>query len=322
MISFFQKAVIRHALTKIPPNEFSLSDGKADYKAVSVYFSPNLKPQYRILEIGDNYMTARCVDDQNWRHDCCIHFSATKGLKIKVRHWYHSIDTTYNGVLDYIWGTITFHSRRTELWSVLRQRIYNRSLKIRDDSTEVLQLIVDEHLRRKSREGAPIMEDIRFRRFEMAELVYGIDIWGHPKRNGISARLDLIIDSLIASKDLRTENHFVSVSGQAVATISMRAADDRKHRDQVRYNRAIIGLTFALVVVGTMQLVATFLSAYFNHRLRFSICLPEFKPNPALASVLARSGLKTLHWSVFAGKPAALHPSAAPSLGTARQPQF
>jgi hypothetical protein len=143
----------------------------------------------------------------------------------------------------------------------LKQSRYNKSLRVRDDRTEILQVVVDEHLRRRSINGAPILGNVEIDKFDVFQLLYGERVWGHPRNDELFARLDLMVDSLIVSGDLREENSRIIVSGRSLETLTSNVAEDRKHRDQVGYNKAIKWLTFGLLVTAIAQVVLAFLKS-------------------------------------------------------------
>jgi hypothetical protein len=258
---WFQRQAIRHALKKPAAERFSPGDKNLDAKVVLVGFATANTPEYRLIKIEDNCYSAFAIGSPPENGNCSIPFSASKDMSLTIRHWYRNVEITYKGWFDYFLGTATLIGWRTELFNFISQKNYNRSLKIRDDETEILQAIVDEHLRRRSRDGAPILEQVRIDRFEVVQLVYGEKIWGYPNYEEIAARLDLIIDSLLESKDLEADGHRLIVKGKAVASISSRIQEDRKHRDQRAYNNAIKWLTFGLLLTSLAQVIVAWLNA-------------------------------------------------------------
>gem|GEM_PF-4875947 len=253
MMSWFQRCVIRHALKKPRPELISSSDDKIDAKSVLVGFSGPGSIEYRIVGIEGNGFQARRVGKNIDPLECVIPFNRTNAMHLTIRYWYRGEEMQYQSFYRYFWGMVSFEAWRSYVINKFRQIHYNRSLKIRSDRTEVLQAIVDEHLRRRSRESAPVLGDIRIDRWEVLQLVYGEGIWGHPQRAEISARLDLILDSLVDSGDLTCDQSRFIVKGKSVASLSSRVEEDRKHRDQVGHNNAIKWLTLGLLFTGLAQ---------------------------------------------------------------------
>lgn len=259
MMLWLKKIAVRHALLKPAPQWVSSSDPKLDAKAVLASFQKDFRPEYRVIGLEPQGFSAVTVGQSDERYRCSIPYSRSTDIKLKFRHWFRHTEAVYDTPLSYFWGVFSFEALRAEIRSTLRQASYNRSLKLREDRTDVLQAIVDEHLRRRSRSNAPVFEEVRIDRLEVANLLYGAELWGHPKHTEILARLDLVIDSLIDSNDLSSHQSRVTVNGKAVATIAARIEEDRRHRDQVNYNSAITRLTFGLLSVSAIQLVVTWI---------------------------------------------------------------
>jgi hypothetical protein len=255
--NFITKMAVRHALLKPAPRLISSADGNLDVKVVVASFAKEWRADFRITGLHQRGFLAVTVGKDNERYDCVIPFSRCRGISLRFRFWYRNTEAFYDGVLAYIWGMVSFEAARAELRRSRHQKNYNRSLKIREDRTDVLQEIVDEHLRRVSRDGAPILQDTRIDRLEVAALLYGEELWGHPKHNEIISRLDLVIDSLVESGELKSEQNRVIVQGKAVTTIASRIEEDRKHKDQVQYNASIKFLTFGLLFVSAVQAAIT-----------------------------------------------------------------
>jgi hypothetical protein len=261
VMSWFQRYVIRHALKKPTPERISSSDDRIDAKSVLVGFSGPGSIEYRVVGIGKNEFRAYHFEKNGDPLECAIPFSRVNGMHLTIRYFYRGDEIKYQSASRYIWGMMSFEAWRNRVVNKFRQIHYNRSLKIRGDRTEVLQVIVDDHLRRRSREGAPVLGEIRIDRWEVLQLVYGTGIWGHPRRAEISARLDLIVDSLVDSGDLTADQSRLIVKGKSVASLSSRVEEDRKHRDQIGYNKAIKWLTGGLLITAIAQVLVAYIKS-------------------------------------------------------------
>lgn len=255
---FLQRYVIEHALKKPAPLWISMGASNLDAKAVLVGFKGPLAIEYRIEAVSLHGYTASYLERGHERCECVIPFRLSNGMNLTIRYWYRGVELKFHNVYTYVWGMVTCEAWRREIRNKFQQVYYNRSLKIRDDRAEILQIIVDEHLRRRSRENAPLFEEIRIDRMEVAQLVYGERIWSHPRHSEILVRLDLIIDSLVDDGDLSAEHSRLLVKGRSIASISSRIEDDRRHKDQVAYNKSIKWLTFGLFIAAVAQVFVAF----------------------------------------------------------------
>jgi len=92
---------------------------------------------------------------------------------------------------------------------------------------------------------------------EILANIHGERIISHPKYKSTKAKLELILESLVVSGDVESENSRFRAVGKALSTIAKIEQENRRHQEQMQHNAWIKRLTFALVFVG-------FLQAYIN----------------------------------------------------------
>ncbi len=256
MLDGVRSLIIRHAIKHPTPSQFNPEGGENNFKAAFLTFQDSQLPSYRVISKIPNGFICSCINSEKERYEASLAKSRLPQSRLMVRHWHKGIEVTYKGYWDYLWGTLSLYATRTRLLETYRQRRFNRSLKIRDDRIDILQALTQEYLRRKSEDiPSPFDQSIGIEKMDVPSLLHGFRVWAHPDFDAIHARVDLIVDSLIESSDLRVENGKIYVNGKALKTISDHVSDDRKHRDQKRYNRVIAWLTFGLFVATFAQLL-------------------------------------------------------------------
>ncbi|WP_142081681.1 hypothetical protein [Roseinatronobacter monicus] len=81
----------------------------------------------------------------------------------------------------------------------------------------------------------------------------------HPEFKQQMRYYRLVLDSLVASGDLEElKKGQFSLSPKALATLDYYEEADRRHQDNLRQQRRLGWLTFALVLVGATQIAAPF----------------------------------------------------------------
>ena len=138
------------------------------------------------------------------------------------------------------------------LWcNRVRQVVYNTRRLVRVDRMELLRLIVEEDVESPS---------YRFDTGTVMSLKHG-PLWaGHPD-NGRAWRYSrLVLDSLVASGELRVQNGVYHLEAKALATLAQFEEDNRRHRDLVRLQRVLIWVTIALVIVGAIGVSVSYIS--------------------------------------------------------------
>jgi hypothetical protein len=75
----------------------------------------------------------------------------------------------------------------------------------------------------------------------------------HPSGNEAQKKLELYLDSLEYTGELKKIDYQYVVTGLGVATIEKYEKEDRKHAEFVTLQRILVALTFFLVIVGLLQ---------------------------------------------------------------------
>jgi hypothetical protein len=84
--------------------------------------------------------------------------------------------------------------------------------------------------------------------------MFSIRFFGHPDEETTSRYYELVLDSLLKSKDLElADNTYYGLSSQGLTTLSAYEEEERRHRDNVRVQALIGVLTFATVAVAIWQ---------------------------------------------------------------------
>ncbi|WP_147335608.1 hypothetical protein [Pseudotabrizicola alkalilacus] len=264
MIEHFNRCAVKHALKKPANDWISSTDKDLDVKAVLVSFSNDKQNEYRITEVNEKFYSALRIYEPSARYQCSIPFKLTNGTHLMIRHWYHDTEIRYGSALEYFWGTFSFFHLRHDLIMRFQKQKFIRSLKLRENRHDVLQALVDEHIRRGSKEVAPAFDQVRIDRLDVVSLLYTDNVWEHPKISEIITKLDLVIDSLIASGDLDQHQDQLTVKGKSIASIASHIEDDRRHNDQLSYNKWIRNLTLVIACATMAQALVAFSSSYFG----------------------------------------------------------
>lgn len=124
----------------------------------------------------------------------------------------------------------------------------------REDRIKVLQMIVDDAVQSAGRDAwtsAPLI----------MHMLYGPNWYHHGDSERLGEYYRMLLDSLVASGDMERNLASYRLAPSAFATLAKYEEENRRHRDQVRQQKIIGFLTFALVAVGSLQAYVTYITS-------------------------------------------------------------
>lgn len=132
--------------------------------------------------------------------------------------------------------------------SVLRDKLeqyqFNRQHLVRRDRIEILRYVYEASLDTPAREVSST---------DLAATLYTNRLFFHPDRTRMLNHCRMLLDSLVATTDLRFTGAGYTISTSALNTLSQHEEDERRHRDMFSQQRALNWLTVMLIVVGLVQ---------------------------------------------------------------------
>jgi len=240
-------SVLKRSLKKAAPDKFPYDSGNDYYTSTLV----NTKSEESILIdalIGENIIGKRWEND---RYSIPVEISLRETLEwnIQISRFYGFARYDYKSVRSFLIGEYTFRPFRNWLLDRASQSLYNASIKFQQDRVEVLRRLVELSVSEAIEENPLLHTPSPKSIVSLQSEYFGKRIYGHPARNEVSARFRLLIESLVASGDLKkTQQHEFQLEAQAIVTLSEYQRDERKHKDNVRHHWLIFGLTLVIAI--------------------------------------------------------------------------
>jgi hypothetical protein len=167
--------------------------------------------------------------------------------RFRITHYYGLSEITYFGIYDFAFGRLT-------RWPYLKiliarslsrfdQYIFNKKKLVTKQRIDLLRFLVA-----KSLDGHEAFEQIDL----MTEL-YSIRWVLHPDSTSQQKKLDLYIDSLVHTGELKKVNHKYVLTGSALRAVEDYEEQERKHTENVKIQRRMFWLTFAIVLLTIVQ---------------------------------------------------------------------
>lgn len=180
---------------------------------------------------------------------------------IHIFHWYRRIDLRTFGTRSFIFNELTFRAFWRNLREIVLQNQYNRSFRLRQERQDVLRELLERSI--SFSKNANRIDPFTAKK---SALEWFFDIHGeraaqHPEYNEHSLRFKALLQSLVASNDLKEEDHKISVAPLSFVSLANFELEERRHQDQLSTNRRIASLTAVLVLIAAAQAAIEFTSS-------------------------------------------------------------
>ncbi|ESZ57095.1 hypothetical protein NKH85_21395 [Mesorhizobium sp. M0924] len=182
--------------------------------------------------------------------ECVIPMKNLRDFSFLGIHHYSGYNIKWDNALAFVWSYYTLGSWRIEKKDKREQGRFNKRTLARQDRMQVLATFVQQTIKDP---------DFRASSFALLEILYTRRWFRHPEQETTGAYYDLVLDSLIASGDLKkADNLIYSLQSQGLTTLANYELEERRFRDADTQQRRIGWLTAVLVIVGIVQALATY----------------------------------------------------------------
>jgi len=193
---------------------------------------------------------------------CSVPKSALTQQTIKIHRFYGLDNYIYVGLPDFLFNEITLMPLRHYISDKISQRFFNSRTPARTSRIVALRALIDDRISRASENGGHVPHGYQGRSIiGLMDQIHGRRIYRHPSYPSVAAELQLILDSLVESDDLRCEDSQYCVLGKSLSTLAHYEEDNRRNRTNVRLTWAMVILTFCLVIVGVLDAMNGFTAA-------------------------------------------------------------
>ncbi len=226
-----------------------------DYYSVSLIRADKQISDLLVQKSGKRGVACREWDGERYSRRQIIPWTELKGACIEIRHYLEGHEFRFNSAGSFFWRETLCLPKLTILKQRISQSIYNARTPVRSSRIELLKRLVERrvHFYEEQRSYRIINENGDSIVTLLTE-IYGLKVFGHPRKDAYYARLLIDLDSLIATKDVRMVEIGYVATGNAVETIAVYEQENRQHMDDKIHNRRIFWLTVILAIVGILQI--------------------------------------------------------------------
>jgi len=187
-------------------------------------------------------------DGQSFATDYSIDISDIDKFNFQIVHYYGLSNIRYNSIYDFAWNYITkFVYIKIHLFraiSFISQYFFNFKKLVTKKRMELLQFMLNNQLDRD--------QDV-ISIIDLMTKLYTIKWILHPSGKDQQRKLEIYLDSLVESGEIRKVQNGYVVTGKAISTIERYEEEERRHVAAVKLQRKMIYLTLILVFVGLVQ---------------------------------------------------------------------
>lgn len=207
-------------------------------------------PKLLVSTIGTNGFEGAYWNGNSFSNEATIPFEQGDDLDIRIEHFNGLVTHTYNGVFDYAINEWTQIYRLRKLYHISKHKVpqffFNKkSLEI-PPRMKLLQSILDQQAD-TPKEAFSSMAAMTY--------LYSTKWYLHPNSTQIRKKMDLYLESFVASGELKAipgKLEYV-VTGKAIATMEQYQIEKKRAEDAHSMQRNIVILTFVLAFFAAIQ---------------------------------------------------------------------
>ncbi|WP_170545264.1 hypothetical protein [Ruegeria arenilitoris] len=255
--SLFVKAAIEKALKRKAPNTIPLSGmerlRKRNYYSVHLTDEGN-RDRFVVDSVHRKGLEGYWFSGMGNGMKASVPNRFIAPLSLEIIHYAQELELKHRSALGFFWSILSFKAARELCKHRFRVWRFSNKKLARQDRMEILSWAYTWTLEREDHK--PVFTPLSYLRQS-----HGDFIVFHPEKARLARYYSIVFDSLVASGEFeKAKGAFTySLSPRAPYTLDRYEESDRRHSDNITQQRMLGRLTFALVLVGVGQIVASVL---------------------------------------------------------------
>ncbi len=211
-------------------------------------------PYFIANAIDGDVITGLKWDGSSYSKHATVSISDIDKWTLNITHFYGLSEVTYNSIYSATWQYITkliyLKIKIVRYLDKTFQYFFNKQKLVTKNRMDLLQLMMEDQIARTHNGITPV---------GLMSAIYSNRMFLHPNWQEQHKRINLYLDSLVASGELQRINNEYVVTGKAIITIEKYEEDERRHTETVKLQNkmfwiAIVGAFFAIVQAGVIKL--------------------------------------------------------------------
>lgn len=211
-------------------------------------------PYFVATAIDGDDITGLKYDGNSYAEDTSISISDLKDGTLRITHYYGLSEITYDSIYDVAFQYVTrFIYIKIRIYRYIDktfQYFFNKRKLVSKRRMDLLRFTMDDQLDRTHKGIGSL---------DLLSKLFSMRLFLHPSFDVQHEKLELYLDSLVASGEIEKVNNEYVVTGKAISTLEKYEEEERRHTEAVKLQRkmfwlAIIALIFAVVQTGVIKL--------------------------------------------------------------------
>lgn len=255
----------RHLQTRLWRNNLSWliehsenSDKPHDYYAVYFKSAENARYKLRALELDKNGEIDHVIlSPPSLEEPISIKIASLPDMEAEIIHYKKDIHIHYADIMKFVldrrFKIITLKKGITRQKRKLTASLNAEKETLSRDRVNLLKILVSHYINQR-----PSRTASGFRQQEIIELLYGALWYKHIKNEAYSRKLNLLLESLVISGDLKEIDAVYFVQGQAITTIVAFEKEEKRIKQQLKMHKNIVHFMF-IMTIATLLIILVLL---------------------------------------------------------------
>lgn len=205
-------------------------------------------PYFVATEINGDVLMGLKWDGSSYADSATIPISELDSGTLNITHYYGLNEVTYGSIFKVAWHYVTrIVYLKIHIYRYIDstyQYFFNKRKLVTKKRMELLQLMMDAQLDR-THDGIASLD--------LMTLIYSMRLFLHPSWGAQQQKIDLYLESLVLSGELKKINDEYVVTGKAISTIEKYEEDERRHTEAVKLQKRMFWLTIIAVIFAIVQ---------------------------------------------------------------------
>lgn len=206
------------------------------------------KPFFLATGFEKGLLNGLSWNGERYAEECSISISEINNGNLKITHYYGLSEVIYSSLYDLAWNYLfKVAYLKIHLYRYItsaHQYFFNKKKLVTRKRMELIQFMMNDQLDRVHN-GIGVID--------LMTKLYSIKWVLHPSAEEQQSRLELYLDSLVESGELRKVNIEYVVTGKAISTIEKYEEEERRHIEAVKLQKKMVSLTILIVFLAIVQ---------------------------------------------------------------------
>ena len=205
-------------------------------------------PYFVATGIDGDVLSGLKYDGNSYAVNATLSISDLERGAFRTTHYYGLSEITYDSIYDFAWQYVTrIIYLKIHIYRHIDktfQYFFNKQKFVSKKRMDLLRFMMNEQLER-THDGINSLD--------LMTKIYSMRLFLHPSFDILHKKLDLYLESLVESGELKKVNDEFVVTGNAISTIEKYEEEERRHTEAVKLQRKMFWLTIIAVIFAIVQ---------------------------------------------------------------------